>query len=50
MSGSKAKELRRICNIDLRNCDPIQKRIYRRLKKRYNKLPENKRSDIKYGN
>jgi hypothetical protein len=49
MSGKKSKELRRICNVDLHNCEPIQKRIYRRLKKRYNLLPKNKKSEINYG-
>jgi|694.fasta_scaffold25006_4 hypothetical protein len=38
MRATKAKELRKLINLDLKNPNLIQKRLYRRLKKAYSKL------------
>jgi hypothetical protein len=40
MSGSKAKEIRKAINLNLKECHPIQKRVYKRLKKEYTKMTE----------
>jgi len=42
MNDKIAKELRKICN----PVDPVSKRVYRRLKKQYNKLPHHARRDF----
>ena len=38
MRATKAKQLRKLINLDLKNPNLIQKRLYRRLKKAYSKL------------
>ena len=45
MSGSTARYLRGLINFQE---DPIVKRVYKRLKKRYTKLPHNKKHLIKH--
>tara|TARA_R100001443_G_C3356574_1_gene178077 strand:+ start:704 stop:943 length:240 start_codon:yes stop_codon:yes gene_type:complete len=42
MNKRVSKELRRICPPDT----PIGRRVYRRLKKQYNKLPKHARKDF----
>lgn len=42
MNRKKSKELRKLCN----PVDPVSKRVYRRLKKQYNKLPHHARKDF----
>jgi hypothetical protein len=44
MSGSTAKYLRGLISYQ---DNPIMKRVYRRVKKRYNELPKNKKHLIK---
>jgi hypothetical protein len=44
MNNKISRELRKLCN----PVDPISKRVYRRLKKQYNKLPHNARRDFIY--
>lgn len=51
MSGRRAKYLRKMLkdqlNIDLKNNDPISRRVYRRLKKRYTFLNKNEKTKYK---
>ncbi len=42
MNDKIARELRQICN----PVDPVSKRVYRRLKKQYKKLPSHARRDF----
>ena len=42
MNDKVARELRQICN----PVDPVSKRVYRRLKKQYKKLPHYARRDF----
>ena len=42
MNDKIARELRHICN----PVDPVSKRVYRRLKKQYKKLPSHARRDF----
>ena len=42
MNNKIARELRQICN----PVDPVSKRVYRRLKKQYKKLPRHARRDF----
>ena len=42
MNDKIARELRQICN----PVDPVSKRVYRRLKKEYKKLPSHARRDF----
>tara|TARA_R110002051_G_scaffold305345_1_gene375254 strand:+ start:205 stop:375 length:171 start_codon:yes stop_codon:yes gene_type:complete len=42
MNDKIARELRNICN----PVDPVSKRVYRRLKKQYKKLPHHARRDF----
>jgi|TARA_R110002110_G_scaffold7168_2_gene36391 hypothetical protein len=42
MNKRIARELREICN----PCDPVSKRVYRRLKKQYTKLPHYAKRDF----
>ena len=42
MNDKIARELRQICN----PADPVSKRVYRRLKKQYKKLPHYARRDF----
>jgi hypothetical protein len=42
MNNKVAKELRKICN----PVDAVSKRVYRRLKKQYNQLPNYARRDF----
>ena len=42
MNDKIARELRQICN----PADPVSKRVYRRLKKQYKKLPSHARRDF----
>ena len=44
MSGSTSRYLRSLISF---RADPIMKRVYKRLKKRYTKLPHNKKHLIK---
>jgi len=44
MSGSTSRYLRSLINFQ---SDPIMKRAYKRVKKRYTKLPHNKKHLIK---
>jgi hypothetical protein len=44
MSGSTSRYLRNLISFQ---ADPIMKRVYKRLKKRYTKLPHNKKHLIK---
>lgn len=50
MSGKKAKYLRNMLSgsigFDIKKSNPITKKIYRRLKKRYNSLNRNEKSKI----
>ena len=38
MRSAKAKEIKNAINLDLKTANPIQKRLYKRLKKAYSKL------------
>ena len=38
MRSAKAKEIKNAINLDLKIANPIQKRLYKRLKKAYSKL------------
>jgi hypothetical protein len=42
MNKKVSKQLRKICN----PIDPVSRRVYRRLKKQYNKLPNHARRDF----
>jgi hypothetical protein len=42
MNNKISRELREICN----PTDPVSKRVYRRLKKQYKKLPSHARRDF----
>ena len=42
MNQKVARELRKICNPN----DPVSKRVYRRLKKQYIKLPHHAKKDF----
>ena len=42
MNKRAARELRKICN----PCDPVSKRVYRRLKKQYTRLPHYAKRDF----
>lgn len=45
MNNKKAKKLRKILNPD----NPISKRVYRRAKRAYSRLPENAKGDFLMG-
>ena len=51
MSGSRSKHLRRMLReeigFDLKKADPLNKKIYRRLKKKFNKLNKTEKSKYK---
>jgi len=42
MNQRVSKQLRKICN----PCDPVSKRVYRRLKKQYTRLPHYAKRDF----
>ena len=35
MSGSTAKKIRKLLGYDKKNANPVQKRLYKKIKKRY---------------
>jgi hypothetical protein len=46
MRSTKAKEIKNAINLNLKTANPIQKRLYKRLKKAYNKLSHEDKSSF----